>query len=272
MYRHIKFNDNTEPCSDFLNGFCPSGRNCKNRHLDKASAPIVKEIMKKKRSARKKKKEETDLEITQSLNSEVMCSEFSEEIEEISLKKSNFKKDNPQMPEMDMVETDLFIPLLNDICENDFDGVENQNIENELIEKNGTDNNLDMALENNINKADMEEMQIERKIARRKSLTVKFLASNLDADKDSRNGTDVSTLSNPPLDLNSPDSTVLAVTRNDSGMEITQEVEVEADSRVETVNEEAMKIITELKAAEIFQFLPTRFLFCMTELVAKDNV
>ena len=276
VYRHIKFNENTEPCSDFLNGFCPSGRNCKSRHLDKASAPIVKEIMKKKRSARKKKKEETDLEISQSLNSEAMCLEFSEEIEEISLTKSYAKKEIPRNCDMDLVETDLFIPLLNDIGANDFDGVENQNIEKELIQKNGTNNNVDKELEKDSNNTEMERLEKERKSARRKSLTVKFLAGNLDDDKDSRNGTYVSTLSNPPLDLNSPDSTVLAVIRDSSEMEITQdvevEVEVEVDSRMKTVNEEAMKIITELKAAEIFQFLPTKFLFCMTEVLVNDNI
>ena len=274
VYRHIKFNENTEPCSDFLNGFCPSGRNCKSRHLDKASAPIVKEIMKKKRSARKKKKEETDLEISQSLNTEVICLECSGEIEEISSKESNAKKEIPKKSDMDMVETDLFIPLLNDIGENDFDGVENQNSEEELIQKNGTDNNIDKELENTSNKTEMERLEKERKSARRKSLTVKFLACDLDDDKDSRNGTYVSTISNPPFDLNSPDSTVLAVTRDNSEMEITQdiEVEVEVDSSVKTVNEEAVKIITELKSAEIFQFLPTQFLFCMTEVLANDNI
>jgi hypothetical protein len=230
--------------------------------------------MKKKRSARKKKKEETDLETSQNLNSEVMCLEFSGEIEEIPLKKSNAKKEIPKNIDMDLVETDLFIPLLNDIGENDFDGVENQNSEKELIQKNGTNNDIDKELENASNKTEMERLEKERKSARRKSLTVKFLASNLDDDKDSRNGTFVSTLSNPPLDLNSPDSTVLAVTRDSSEMEITQDVEVavEVDSRMKTVNEEAMKIITELKAAEIFQFLPTQFLFCMTEVLANDNV
>ena len=69
---------------------------------------------------------------------------------------------------------------------------------------------------------------------------------------------------------------MLAVIRDSSEMEITQdvevEVEVEVDSRMKTVNEEAMKIITELKAAEIFQFLPTKFLFCMTEVLVNDNI
>jgi hypothetical protein len=232
--------------------------------------------MKKKRSARKKKKEETDLEISQSLSSEVMCLEFSEEIEEISLKNRNAKKEIPKNNEVDVVETDLFIPLLNDIGENDSDGVENQNSESELIQKNGTNNNIDKKLENDCNKTEMERLEKERKSARRKSLNVKFLACDLDYDKDSRNGTYVTTLSNPPLDLNSPGSTVLAVTRDSSEMEITHdvevEVEVEVDSRVQKVNEEAMKIITELKAAEIFQFLPTQFLFCLTEVLANDNV
>jgi hypothetical protein len=36
-YRHVKFSSDTKRCDDFLNGFCPMGRTCKNRHLFKSA-------------------------------------------------------------------------------------------------------------------------------------------------------------------------------------------------------------------------------------------
>jgi hypothetical protein len=37
VYRHVKFSSDTKRCDDFLNGFCPMGRSCKNRHLFKSA-------------------------------------------------------------------------------------------------------------------------------------------------------------------------------------------------------------------------------------------
>ena len=270
MYRHIKFNDNTEPCSDFLNGFCPSGKNCKSRHLDKASAPVVREIMKKKKSARKKKKEENDRNLCLSLNSEVVRLEFLEENEEPLLKQNNAKKRNLESYDIDRVETDLYIPLLSHTDENDFNDIEDETIAEEFMQRNGTnnetDNGCEKLAEKNGMKSNMREVHAVENNVKRKSLTVKFLSDDLDDDNHSSNGTYERSTTDPFFNSISSESILRTVAHDESEMETVEDCDVEVGpaSMFKTVKEEAVEIIAEIKAADILQFLPTSFLFGMS--------
>ena len=236
--------------------------------------------MKKKKTARKKKKEEDDRNILKNLNTEVVRLEFfEEENEESSFKHNNAKKQNLKNCVVDMVETDLFIPLLSDIGEFNYDDVEDENIEDEVLKKNGRSkekeseigdlDNIEMSSEKNSN-SDIQETN-KKKNLKRKSLSVKFLTNDLDNGNDHReNGTYVRATSDSLLNSISSEGTVnrLVLPQDDSDKGITEEVlvEVEVDpgSLTKSVEEEAREIIAELKSAGILQFFPTSFLFSMT--------
>ena len=235
--------------------------------------------MKKKKTARKKKKEENDRNILKNLNSEVVRLEFlEEENEESSLKRNNAKKQNLKNYVLDMVETDLFIPLLSDIGECDYNDVEDESIEDEVLKKNGRskekdskigdlDNN-EMSSEKNSN-SNIQETN-KKKNFNRKSLSVKFLTNDFDDGNDHReNGTYVRATGDSLLNSISSEGTVNghALAQDDDDKEIVEEVLVEVDpgSLTKSVEEEAREIITELKTAGILQFFPTSFLFSMTK-------
>ena len=230
--------------------------------------------MKKKKSARKKKKEEKDRDNLQNLNSEVVRLEFLEEENE---EHNNSKKQNSKNYVVDMVETDLFIPLLSDIGDCDYNDVEDENIEDEVPKINGRSKEKESGVgdlgssekssEKNSN-SDIQETD-KKKNLKRKSLSVKFLTNDLDIENNRENGTYVRATGDSILNSISSEGTVLgiAVAQDDSDKEIVEEavVEVEVDpgSLTRTVEEEARDIITELKSAGILQFLPTSFLFSM---------
>ena len=232
--------------------------------------------MKKKKSARKKKKEEKDRNNLENLNSEVIRLEFLVEDDEGN---NNAKKQNLENNVVDMVETDLFIPLLRDIGECDYNDVEDESIQDEVQKKNDRSKekesekrdlgNSEKSSEKNSN-SNIQETN-KKKNLKRKSLSVKFLTNDLDDDSGHREkDMYVRATVDSLLNSISSEGTVvgLAVAQDDSNKgiveEVAVEVEVDPEPLTKTVEEGAREVIAELKTAGILQFFPTSFLFSMT--------
>lgn len=115
-YRHVKFSSDTKRCDDFLNGFCPMGRSCKNRHLFKSSAFETKLKSKEKNIVKydyskdtlKRRVGEGDDSKAGTISVVTTVEEYQPKMDSAGGTKSQIFDD--EIP-LDMTETDLFIPL-----------------------------------------------------------------------------------------------------------------------------------------------------------------